>query len=563
MRPTIVRPPHHADPTQAACWAFYGATQALEMLGLTYDVAPAGPLCLDPLAGSIAVRREASRTESGATAELVRTCHVLTPTPDDTGLLAGCPASLPVLGPLRRLGPGRTSGLVQSDGGAADVPFLSVEADDAGGAVRFNGCFFATLGLYLSRFSWAGNPGFDGFVRHVDDLWDVLAPRWGGCAVVNAYLEIIANALAWAYERLGLHLTTVWPHPVREGRIMRHGLICSHDVDATYADPAFRAPGADQTGNVWFNFPRWRDLETRLGVKSAFYLMAPNPRDSYWFVPSYSLADPVVREAALALRRDGWEISIHQLSHDDPAAVAGEAEFFREVTGQPVTGTRSHYLKHAPASLRYKQEAGHLYDSTWYAETTDSSFLCGAVLPFRPLDCERGEALDIIELPFVIEDGIVTGCYGDAGTARSIEEAVADGLRAAQQALSYDGYVCTNWHQRVFARMTRYPGTPDDWTPAWAGIVEGIKQRSPALWTPLPIELARFWARRRRVSVEAVPAGCVVRNAGEEDVADMALCVHRTASEGECAGDLGRQGNRARRGIPLSVGRGEEQSIAV
>jgi hypothetical protein len=278
-----------------------------------------------------------------------------------------------------------------------------------------------------------------------------------------------------------------------------------------------------QAGNRWFNFPRWADLETSLGVRSVFFLMSPDPALEYWCAPGYNLADPVVTRAAWRLAQRGWEVSIHQLGVDRQELLDGERRWFEQAMRAPPTGTRSHYLKHLPHTLALKAAAGHAYDSTWYAETTETSFLCGTTKPFGPFGLTApGERTRLWEFPFVAEDGIIFGVYGDS--PREVEAAVAEGRKALSQAMRHNGYVCLNAHQRTFARMSGYPGAPDDWTPAYERLIREFQSQSPALWSPLPRELASWWSAREQVTLESTPEGLLATNEGRGPIGDLVVC---------------------------------------
>ncbi len=324
-------------------------------------------------------------------------------------------------------------------------------------------------------------------------------------------------------------MATRWFHPAIDGEIKFNGMLLTHDVDSVYADRAFRGR-QDQSDNPHFNFARWRELESRFGIKSAFYFFSPAPTQQYWLpTPGYLVTEEPVMQAAQKLAEKGWEIAPHELGHRTADEVAAEVAYFEQVTGHKPLGTRNHYLTNWPDSLKYKAAAGLLYDSTWYAEQTDTAFLCGTVLPYAPLDTATGRPLDIWEFGFVIEDGIVTGCYG-AGTERGTKEAIADGTRGLDIIIAGSGYACFNWHQRTFARQTELQQAPDTWVSILEGLLEYYQAHAPRWWNPLPGELARFWSRRQAVEVESRAGEIVVRNTADDDCTDLVLALHGEAA---------------------------------
>jgi hypothetical protein len=531
MRPLVLIDPD-VPPDDGRAWAQYGATQALTMLGVSFEVGTwedvhgrgEVSLLIEP-GGSMATRAR------GAQVAAPRPLGPTTGLLSVAGLVASDAGALPLLGPA------------DTDPAAAPEAVCRFERGGQSLIGRLPAGLFATIGLYLSRFSWEGWPVADGsFVHQVDRLWDEqLAPRWGTVAVIGEYLLLLEDALIALYDDLGLPYVKKWPHPICEGVVRTHGLLLTHDVDAVYESPAFRRQSprepvggpveealepAGQSANRWFNLRRWTELERSLGVRSAFYFMSPDPALEYWCTPSYNIADGPVAGAARALARLGWEVSIHQLGVDRLDQLAGERRWFERVMGMPPTGTRSHYLKHLPQTLSLKAAAGMAYDSTWYAETTATGFLCGTTRPFGPhgLATLKGPS-PLWEFPFVVEDGIIFGVYGE--TPRSVAEAVAEGKRAFPAVLRHNGYLCLNAHQRTFDLMGSY-GTVDNWTPAYEDLVRGLQAAAPTLWQPLPKDLADWWSARERVSLESTPDGIVATNCGPGPIGDLVICIPRT-----------------------------------
>ena len=583
MKPVVIRPNSDAD--SSPLWAFYGATQLLEMLGVSYDVAPeeeagrAPPaICLDPARSALGVNMWPGDCLPLVKLPAERLCTVeqeVSPEADPFGFMSGCPGSLPLFGPV---GPAArkeevaAAGVVRrlADSEAVGSLVYLQQLDHNRLLLRLGARVFESVGLYLSRYSWPKRPEMElhRFVRQIDDIWDdALRQRWGTRPVVSEYAVLLANLLAWCFGMHELPLVTAWPHPFRETQIKRHGMILSHDVDQVYADPKFREADADQTANPSFNFEHWRHLEASLGVKSVFFFMSLEAGRECWCVPGYSIADEPVREAAVELAQRGWEVSIHQLGYENTEVIASELAVFEAATGCRPTGTRHHNLKHLADTLLYKQNAGLVYDTTWYAEQTESNFLCGSAFPFHPLECATGRPLRLVEFPFVIEDGIAFGVYGD-DTVRSVNGAVSDGRRSLDHILRQNGYACFNWHQRTFARMGRYEGSPANWTLALEKLVRYFQQSSEAWWCPLPVELAGWWQRRARVQVEVNPGGIAITNAGEDDVEDLVVAVHSLGKapvvrgvRGEGLAYLGSSGCRERWGLPVRAPAGASVTI--
>lgn len=533
MIPALCEPSAPHDPELASSWAAYGARQICQMMGLPLVGANSRDDC------------DTSLIIAPAHNALYVNCQPEQPPPEQSILpllgfqmqaecsSKGLQDALPVLGQALSVTEGELHGRLVGINGDIEHGALYALQYDESGALRvvFNAPVFETIGLYLSRFSWPNNPGCSGFVRYVDLLWEALPERWRRRPIVAEYLRLMRSIFLRCYEHLDLPMATCWAHPWIDGDIKHHGLVATHDTDSVYEEPQFQNR-ADQSNNNHFNFHKWRELEKSLGIKSAFYFFSPDPEESYWTDPGYTLRDPIVREAAMELAENGWEIAPHQLGYRTSEEIEAEIAHFEDLTSHAPSGTRNHVLTNAPSTLKWKSGAGLSYDSTWYAEQTETSFLCGTVLPFAPMDAETGQQVGLWEFPFVIEDGIVHGVYG-VGQQRTTEEAIEDGRRGLDHILDHHGYACFNWHQRTFARETLHRGEPATWVTALEHLVRYFQKQSESWWNPLPAELADFWTRRSNISIEAEAGKVEIANMGPDDCPDLVVAVQNVAPKSE------------------------------
>jgi len=466
MLPVLIRPKNIADPQLQSTWAYYGARQLLDMMGISYvEAAPGGDydpsLVIDPAAGQICVNsRPRNPVDHGPIWPVLRLQLQAVFAPDPLEICTQAPESLPVFGGVRGLGGNNPCGTLRwADEIYGDHgPFMIADhARDHVLRLTFNAPVFETIGLYLSRFSWAANPGFNSFVRYIDVLWAAVEEKWGAVPVVSDYQDVFTALLRYCYSHLGLVMATKWFHPAVDGDIKLNGMLLTHDVDSVYADRSFREQ-ADQSDNAHFNFARWRELEERFGIKSAFYFFSPAPLQSYWLrQPSYLISDEPVLAAARQLAEDGWEIAPHELGHRTPAEVADEVAYFEEVTGHKPLGTRNHVLTHYPETLKYKAAAGLLYDSTWYAEQTSTSFLCGSVFPFAPLDTATGLPTDNLGgSPPFFEGGGAGG--GGGGAAAAGGRAAASMPSSRTTAMSVSTHTSAPSPSRPHSSLSRRAG---------------------------------------------------------------------------------------------------------
>lgn len=535
MIPVVVESSNPRDPSLASTWASYGARQACEMIGLPYA-------CVDSKE-----EYDDSLVIAPAHNALYVNCHPDGPAPTHSimpvlrfQMQADCSPdslqnALPVLGGALDVEEGEFHGrLLTVEGSREEGPFYAVQHDGKKALrIVFNAPVFETIGIYLSRFSWPDNPGYNGFVRYVDLLWQALPQRWRRRPVVAEYLWFLRSLFLQCYKHLGLPMATCWPHPCVQGEIKHHGLVATHDVDSVHEKAKFRGQ-ADHPQNAHFNFSKWKTLESSLGIKSAFYFFSPDPQKDYWTEPGYTIDEPAVRRAAIDLAQEGWEIAPHELGYCTADEIQAEIAHFQAVTGHAPAGTRNHVLKNVASTLKWKANAGLIYDSTWYAEQTATNFLCGTVYPFAPMDANNGGALPLWEFPFVIEDGIVHRVYG-AGEPRTTEEAIEDGRRGLRHILDHYGYACFNWHQRTFARTSIYRGETDNWVTALEHLVKYFQEQSGCWWNPLPAELADFWTRRSSISIEVASGVVEATNTGVKDCRDLVIALQNIDAELEGA----------------------------
>ncbi|MGQ9631828.1 MAG: polysaccharide deacetylase family protein [bacterium] len=186
-------------------------------------------------------------------------------------------------------------------------------------------------------------------------------------------------------------------------------LILSHDVDA-------------QTSFV--DSLKYADLEERYGVRSTFFENTKYFAD--WMDVGYYDGENV--EAIRELKRRGWDIGSHTVSHYkklssapegdpnvafasyDPAkqvTVQGEVKVSKElldrdIPGQRTISFRAGDLQFPPMLIRVLEEAGYLYDSSFSANDVLTA------LPFRALR-ERNlgsSESNVMEIPVTLDDSM-------------------------------------------------------------------------------------------------------------------------------------------------------------
>ena len=163
-------------------------------------------------------------------------------------------------------------------------------------------------------------------------------------------------------------------------------VIISHDVDHLSADehradliiPKFLirsniewAMGAiplkelferlrELTANKWQNLAELMAFDRENGVPSTFFLAVNQGKGLAYSAAS---AAPWIRRIA----ENGFDVGVHGIAFDDPAAMLREFEVFRQLSKISSFGLRMHYLRTNDMTLSRLDQTGYLFDSTIYA----------------------------------------------------------------------------------------------------------------------------------------------------------------------------------------------------
>ncbi len=107
--------------------------------------------------------------------------------------------------------------------------------------------------------------------------------------------------------------------------------------------------------NPYFGIQRVMEIEEKYGIRSTFFF---RPRyDDGTGVEAYS-------ETMRALLAGGWEVGLHSNNTTTPLDVASEKQTVEKAAGQPVYGSRVHYLKVTENTFANLAGAGIKYDSS-------------------------------------------------------------------------------------------------------------------------------------------------------------------------------------------------------
>jgi peptidoglycan/xylan/chitin deacetylase (PgdA/CDA1 family) len=248
------------------------------------------------------------------------------------------------------------------------------------------------------------------------------------------------------------------------------GLCLTHDVDRPYkgAQSLFYAASERDLShlramvpgvNPWWQFDKIKELESSLGVRSAFYFLndqhvlrdRPIPE---WFRPRHWIEhlgryDPTEPEMAAVVRdldRDGWEVGLHGSlgTHRDRQRLAYEKALLESVLGHDVMGGRQHHLKLSiPGTWLRHVDVGLSYDAS-LGSTDSVGFDYGYDL-LQPFDDS------FVVFPLTVMDKTLMTVSDDQATAR---DRLSDLIDTAKE---HNAVMTALWHPRNFSEVD-YPG---------------------------------------------------------------------------------------------------------
>ncbi len=252
-----------------------------------------------------------------------------------------------------------------------------------------------------------------------------------------------------------------------------------------------------RAGDPYWNFERWLGEEGRFGWRSSFFFCSPDPAQRHPYDPTYVMGDPVEFEGRRIQLQDllrllasrGLDIGLHggYQSYQSSAELDREKRQIESASGQPVRGTRQHFLRFDPRTTwPAQEEAGFLYDSTLgYNEAIGHR--AGIAAPFHPWHAERAMPLHLLELPLTVMDGALFGTWKlSASLAFRRIEAI---LAAVEET---GGLAVLLWHP-ASASGEHFPG----WWDCYRETLRLLAERRA--WVASGAEIAQWWLEREKL----------------------------------------------------------------
>ena len=169
-----------------------------------------------------------------------------------------------------------------------------------------------------------------------------------------------------------------------------------------------RAPGAD-------TLERCLEIELEHGVSASYFFTVYPGAESSRYDCTYDFGDAClfrgermrIADVLRTVDREGFDVGLHGSYNSAlvPGMLAREKAALEAATGLAVTTTRQHFLHwDVRATPRFHAEAGFTADST-LGFNRNLGFRAGTSLPFRWFDLERGQPLDLVQVPMILHDG--------------------------------------------------------------------------------------------------------------------------------------------------------------
>ena len=157
------------------------------------------------------------------------------------------------------------------------------------------------------------------------------------------------------------------------------------------------------------------EIEREQGVTASYFFTVYPGSAASRFDCTYELQDRCrfrgetvsIADVVRTLHGEGFDVGLHGSYNSAlvPGLLAREKESLERQTGLQVTTTRQHFVHwDVRTTPRLQAAAGLAADST-LGFNRGLGYRAGTSLPFRQLDLEREEPLDLVEVPLILHDG--------------------------------------------------------------------------------------------------------------------------------------------------------------
>ena len=240
------------------------------------------------------------------------------------------------------------------------------------------------------------------------------------------------------------------------------------------------------------------ELERERGVRGSYFIpvhagQATNPYD----ICAYALDDRCTwqgRETTVAavvreLAEEGFDIGLHgsYASAADGALLARERERLADAVGRDVTTSRQHWLHWDVGTTPALQEAAGLRADSTLGFNRAVGFRAGTSLPFRWWDERQRRALDLVQLPLVVQDAALVSANAlelDAPGALSVWDRIVERVSAVNGVVTllvHPHALADPAVEAVYRRALAVAADAGAWVATLAQIDEHWRAREAAL----------------------------------------------------------------------------------
>lgn len=205
-------------------------------------------------------------------------------------------------------------------------------------------------------------------------------------------------------------------------------------------------------------YERWLEIEDQYDATSTWFVLPEETRTPHVSDSDYRYDDTVrfdgerrtVAEMLAAIADRDREIGLHPswYAYDDADKLQRQRTALENAVGCSVDSVRQHYLHYDPQRTpQAHDDAGLRFDST-VGFNKNVGFRRGSSYPWHPRDPTTDDALDLLEIPLVVQD---VGLFRDRGLNLDANRALEYVELLANRVQQTGGVLTLSWHPRTVA----------------------------------------------------------------------------------------------------------------
>lgn len=157
----------------------------------------------------------------------------------------------------------------------------------------------------------------------------------------------------------------------------------------------------------------WLEIEDNYSFHSTLHFMANSIGrcwdDGYYFLDDcidFQGARCTIARAASIISKAGWDVGLHggSASFADPELLRKQKSLLEGAANISVSSARQHHLRFDIRRTPEAQFAAGLRADSTIGSNQNTDFRCGTGLPFYVFSFERGCAIDLLEIPLIVQD---------------------------------------------------------------------------------------------------------------------------------------------------------------